>query len=53
MWVLYVNGEIKKAKAEAKMCPNCFGTNEGWREVCRYCGKKLLDDDEEVLTVME
>jgi len=46
MWMVYVDGEIKKVEVEVKMCPHCFGTNEGWRETCRYCGKKLVEDKE-------
>jgi len=52
MWLVYVNGEIKKVESETKMCPNCFGTNEGWRKTCRYCGKKL-PEDREVFMVMK
>jgi len=52
MWMVYVDGEVRKVEVEARMCPNCYGTNEGWREICKYCGKKLIEDREVMVGVV-
>ena len=52
MWMVYVDGKVRKVEVEARMCPNCYGTTEGWREICKYCGKKLIEDREVMVGVV-